>query len=166
MNSRSDIGSCGTMVSLGSASARSNTVFGKNSDRPAEETQPLELHPRADHAADTDAGCQFVRVPQVATTYRHVGSRPYWCHGYEHGFNEHQVVIGNESFPTRASPASDPRLIGIELVRLGLERGGTAAEATEVITSLTERYGQGEFANDAGVRTYDNLFIVADPAEA
>ncbi|NQW16495.1 MAG: C69 family dipeptidase [Chloroflexi bacterium] len=161
-----NIGSCDTMVSVGSASARSNTVFGKNSDRPADETQPLELHPRQDHPADADAGCQFVSVPQAATTYRHVGSRPYWCHGYEHGFNEHQVIIGNEAFPTKALPAAEPRLIGMELVRLGLERGATAAEAIEVITSLTEQYGQGKFENDAGVRTYDNLFIVADPNEA
>ena len=39
-----NVGSCDTMVSVGETSARSNTVFGKNSDRPAEETQPLELH--------------------------------------------------------------------------------------------------------------------------
>ncbi len=81
-----NVGSCDTMVSVGETSARSNTVFGKNSDRPAEETQPLELHLRQEHPAGTEAGCQFVNVPQVPTTYRHVGSRPYWCHGYEHGF--------------------------------------------------------------------------------
>ena len=161
-----NIGSCDTMVSVGGTSARSNTVFGKNSDRPFDETQPLELHPRQDHPAGADAGCQFVSVPQVSTTYRHVGSRPYWCHGYEHGFNEHQVIIGNEAFPSKASAVSEPRLIGMELVKLGLERGATAAEAAEVITSLTEQYGQGKFENDAGVRTYDNLFIVADPTEA
>jgi hypothetical protein len=161
-----NIGSCDTMVSVSDTSARSNTVFGKNSDRPHDETQPLELHPRQVHPAETDAGCQFVSVPQASTTYRHVGSRPYWCHGYEHGFNEHQVVIGNEAFPSKAVESTDQRLIGMELVRLGLERGATAAEATEVITSLTEQFGQGKFANDAGVRTYDNLFIVADPTEA
>ena len=161
-----NIGSCDTMVSVGGTSARSNTIFGKNSDRPADETQPLELHPRQDHRTNAYAGCQFVSVPQASTTFRHVGSRPYWCHGYEHGFNEHQVVIGNEAFPSKATAVAEPRLIGMELVRLGLERGSTAAEATEVITSLTEQYGQGKFENDAGVRTYDNLFIIADPIEA
>ena len=84
----------------------------------------------------------------------------------ENRCKEHQVVIGNEAFPTKAVAATEPRLIGMELVRLGLERGATAAQATEVITSLTEQYGQGKFENDAGVRTYDNLFIVADPSEA
>jgi secernin len=34
------------------------------------------------------------------------------------------------------------------------------------MTSLVERYGQGKFKNDAGVRTYDNGYIVADPREA
>ncbi|MEZ4709109.1 MAG: hypothetical protein R3A44_18020 [Caldilineaceae bacterium] len=45
--------------------------------------------------------CQFVTLPQVEVTYRHVGSPAYWCWGYEHGFNEHQVVIGNEALPSK-----------------------------------------------------------------
>jgi secernin len=154
------------MVSLGSASFGGNTIFAKNSDRPADEAQPLELHPRQYHAAGSDAGCQFVSVPQVEVTYRHIGSRPYWCHGYEHGANEHQVVIGNEALPSKQSSAAEPRLIGMELVRLGLERGATAREAVGVITSLTSEFGQGAFDNSEGIRTYDNAFIVADPEEA
>ena len=99
-------------------------------------------------------------------TYRHVGSKPHWCWGYEQGFNEHQVVIGNEGLKSKLEPAEGARLIGMELIRLGLERGRTAAEAVDVITDHVSRFGQGEFVNDADVRTYDNGYIVADPAEA
>lgn len=54
----------------------------------------------------------------------------------------------------------------MEILRLGLERSRTAAEAVELMTGLISQYGQGKFANDAGVRTYDNGYIVADPREA
>jgi len=158
--------SCDTLVALGSVTAQGQTIFAKNSDRPADECQPLELHPRRSHPPGAWLRCQFVKLPQVETTWRHIGSRPYWCWGYEHGVNEHQVVIGNEALPSVLPAAPEPKLIGMELLRLGLERGRSAAEAVEVITGLVSRYGQGKFANDAGVRTYDNGYLVADPHEA
>jgi len=154
------------MVALGSVTAQGQTLFAKNSDRPADECQPLALHPRRSHPTGATLHCQFVDLPQAETNWRHIGSRPYWCWGYEHGFNEHQVVIGNEALPSVLPTAQESKLIGMELLRLGLERGHNAAEAVEVITSLVSRYGQGKFANDAGVRTYDNGYIVADPQEA
>ncbi len=154
------------MVALDSVTAQGQTLFAKNSDRPADECQPLAFHPRRSHPSGTTLACQFVDLPQAATTWRHIGSRPYWCWGYEHGFNEHQVVIGNEALPSNLPTAQEAKLIGMELLRLGLERGRSAAEAVEVITGLVSRYGQGKFANEARVRTYDNGYIVADPREA
>jgi secernin len=156
--------SCDTMVALGGTTVNGQTLFAKNSDRPADECQPLIQRERCTHPPGAVTRCQFVELPEVRETWRHVGSRPYWCLGYEHGFNEHQVVIGNEGLASRiVNP--EPKLIGMELLRLGLERARTAAEAVEVMTELVTRYGQGKF--DAGeVRTYDNGFIVADPREA
>ena len=158
--------SCDTMVALGSATRTGQTIFAKNSDRPVDECQPLIQRQRQTHPPGTVTSCQFVEIPQAETTYCHVGSRPYWCWGYEHGFNEHQVVIGNEGLASRLPEATEPKLVGMEVLRLGLERGKTAAEAVEVMTDCITRYGQGKFANDAGVRTYDNGYIVADPREA
>lgn len=158
--------SCDTMVALGDATRSGQIVFAKNSDRPASECQPLELHERRSHSAGAVTRCQFVELSEADTTHRHVGSRPIWCWGYEHGFNEHQVVIGNEALHSHLPPAREPKLIGMELLRLGLERGRTAQEAVAVMTDLISRYGQGVFENDAGVRTYDNGYIVADPREA
>ncbi|MEZ4864713.1 MAG: C69 family dipeptidase [Caldilineaceae bacterium] len=158
--------SCDTMVALANATATGQTIFAKNSDRPADECQPLVLRERQTHAPGALTRCQFVTIPQVATTYRHIGSRPYWCWGYEHGFNEHQVAIGNEALHSKFPEATEAKLVGMEILRLGLERARTAAEAVDVITGLVSVYGQGKFANDAGVRTYDNGYIVADPHEA
>ncbi|MDG0866651.1 hypothetical protein [Candidatus Lucifugimonas marina] len=157
--------SCDTMVAVGGATRGGNTVFAKNSDRPYNEAQPLILVPASDHSGG-NSGTQFADVPQVERTYRHVGSKPYWCAGYEHGFNEHQVVIGNEALPSLLPEVSEPKLVGMEVLRLGLERSKTAEEAVDVITGLVSEYGQGKFSNDAGVRTYDNIYLIADPTSA
>ena len=157
--------SCDTMVALPSATKDNQTIFAKNSDRPATECQPLVQRPRETHPTNAITKCQFVEFPELTTTYRHIGSRPYWCWGYEHGFNEHQVVIGNEGLGSKYEFDS-PKLIGMELIRLGLERAETAAEAVTVMTELITKYGQGKFSNDQGVRTYDNGYIIADPKEA
>ncbi|MDP3061653.1 MAG: C69 family dipeptidase [Chloroflexota bacterium] len=157
---------CDTMVALPSATRHGQTLFAKNSDRPSEECQPLVQRERRSHTLGAVTRCQFVRLPEVPVTYRHIGSRPYWCWGYEHGFNEHQVVIGNEGLASRNPEFAEPKLIGMEILRLALERGRTAVEAVEVMTALIGRYGQGKFSNTENVRTYDNGYIVADPREA
>ncbi|MDP6402440.1 MAG: C69 family dipeptidase [SAR202 cluster bacterium] len=157
---------CDSMVALPNSTRGRQMLFAKNSDRPAEECQPLVQLDRSQYPPGTNAECQFLELPQADVTYRHVGSRPWWCWGYEHGFNEHQVVIGNEALASRFPEFQEPKLIGMDLNRLGLERGRTAAEAVDVITSVVSKYGQGLVRNDLGVRTYDNGFIVADPAEA
>tara|TARA_B100000470_G_scaffold76083_1_gene58553 strand:+ start:698 stop:2035 length:1338 start_codon:yes stop_codon:yes gene_type:complete len=157
--------SCDTMVALGSATHGRNTVFAKNSDRPQEEAQPLVMVAGSDHSGGF-SGTQFVDVPQVGHTYRHVGSKPYWCAGYEHGFNEHQVVIGNEALPSLLKEVKTPKLVGMEALRIALERSRSAEEAVDVITNLVSEFGQGKFANYDGVRTYDNIYLIADPTSA
>src|SRR5690348_6921204 len=97
--------SCDTLIALGNVTTNGQTIFAKNSDRPATECQPLVQYEHQAHAAGQVVHCQFVDLPQVSTTYRHIGSRPYWCWGYEHGFNEHQVVIGNEALHSRLPEA-------------------------------------------------------------
>jgi len=153
------------MVALGGSTKGGNTIFAKNSDRPHDEPQPLIQVQAADHSGGF-SGTQFVDVPQADHTYRHVGSKPYWCAGYEHGYNEHQVVIGNEALPSLLPETSEPKLVGMELLRLGLERSQSAEEAVDVVIGLVSEFGQGKFANSAGVRTYDNIYLIADPSSA
>ncbi|NWU90453.1 SCRN2 protein, partial [Upupa epops] len=58
-------------------------------------------------------------------------------------------------------------LLGMDLVRLGLERGSSAQEALEVMVDLLERYGQGGSCKEDPVPfTYHNTFLLADRAEA
>lgn len=87
--------------------------------------------------------------------------------GCEHGANEHGVVIGNEAVWTRVPEEEGKHLLGMDLVRLGLERGKTSKEALDVITSLLEIFGQGGACaqNDPSF-TYHNSFLIADVNEA
>ena len=90
--------------------------------------------------------------------------------GAEMGANEHGVAIGNEAVWNRLSDPdydSVPRLLGMDLLRLGLERGRTAFEALQVITKLLEEFGQGGPCSDImPEHTYHNSFLIADPKEA
>jgi len=157
--------SCDTLVVLAPHTRDGHTLFAKNSDRPATECQPLCWSPRATHPPGSRVRCQYVEVPQAPETLAVLGSRPWWLWGFEHGVNERGVAIGNEALHTREEPA-ETGLLGMDLVRLGLERGRTAAEAKRVITDHLERYGQGGSAAHGSTRRYHNSFIVADPGEA
>jgi secernin len=58
-----------------------------------------------------------------------------------------------------------PGILGMELVRLGLERADTASDAVEVMTELVERYGQygaGTAGQPRPDAAYDNSYLVAD----
>ena len=157
--------SCDTLVVLGPHTRDGHTLFAKNSDRPPDECQPLFRAPRLAHPSRTLLRCQYLDIPQVDETLAVLGSRPWWLWGLEHGVNEHRVVIGNEALHTREEPEATG-LLGMDLVRLGLERGRTAAEAKQVIATLLERHGQGGNASYREARRYHNSFIIADPFEA
>jgi len=157
--------SCDTLVVQAAHTRDGHTLFAKNSDRPATECQPLYRGSAASHPPSSTVRCQYLEVPQAPATLAVLGSRPWWLWGFEHGVNERRVAIGNEALHTREEPA-ETGLLGMDLVRLGLERGGTADEAKRVITEHLERHGQGGSAAYGGTRRYHNSFIIADPEEA
>ncbi|RMF24914.1 MAG: secernin-3, partial [Deltaproteobacteria bacterium] len=156
---------CDSIFVPASLSATGKPLFAKNSDRPEGESQPLVQVPAADHRAGEPIRCQYIEIEQVAHTHAFIGSRPHWLWGLEHGVNEHRVAIGNHTIYTK-DPLAETGLLGMDLVRLGLERAATAAEAVEVITGLIERYGQGGSGFLDTVWPYHNSFLIADPTSA
>lgn len=156
---------CDTMAARGAATTTGFTLFAKNSDRERNEAQFLDLQPAREYGRGAVVRCTYLAIPQASRTAAVLLSRPFWIWGAEMGANEHGVVIGNEAVHPRALPQRREALIGMDLLRLGLERGTTAAEAVEVITGLLERFGQGGSCGHMARRYYDNSFIVADARE-
>ncbi len=117
-------------------------LFAKNSDRDPNEAQILEWHPRSLHPDGSTVHCTWLDVPQARETHSVLISRTFWMWGAEMGANEHGVVIGNEAVFTNV-PVQEKGLIGMDLLRLALERAETAEQAVEVVTQLLETVGQG-----------------------
>lgn len=153
---------CDTMA----AAIEGGTLFAKNSDRERNEAQYLELLPAREYGAGATVRCTYIAIPQARRTHAVLLSRPCWIWGAEMGANEHGVVIGNEAVHPRATPQRREALLGMDLLRLGLERSTSAAEAVEVITSLLEAHGQGGSAGHMLRRWYDNSFLISDAGES
>lgn len=161
--------SCDTWVALPDATADGSVILAKNSDRPPMEAQPLVHLPRQKHSDGERIKCTYIDIPQVAETYEHIGSKIWWAFGYEQGMNEYGVAIGNEAVWSKESYQWGDGLLGMDLLRLGLERARTAYQALHVIVALIERYGQSgdcEYPGEWGKANYHNSFLIADPKEA
>jgi secernin len=156
---------CDTSVATSPATADGSVIFAKNSDRKANECQPLCYYPRQKHPAGSVVRCTHREIPQARETYGVLGSRPYWMWGFEIGVNEFGVAAGNEAVYGREGH-DEEGLLGMDYLRLGLERGRTAYEALQVIVDLLEQFGQGGIADVIEPRSYHNSFIIADPREA
>ena len=159
---------CDTFVAYPPASPPNTVIFGKNSDRPRGEGQSIRRYPAASYDNENNNAelkCTYITIPQAKQTNAVLLSQIDWMYGAEMGANEHGVVIGNEAVWTRVPPIDDGEraLLGMDLVRLGLERGRTSREALDVITSLLEEYGQGgPCAEDDPSFTYHNSYLICD----
>jgi secernin len=157
---------CDTLVALGDSTTDGSILFAKNSDREPNEAHEVVLVESASHSAGEAVKCTYLTIPQIKYTYAVLLSKPYWIWGAEMGANEHGVVIGNEALFTRVPMEKEPGLIGMDLLRLGLERGASAREALDTITTLLEIYGQGGNCGHTHPLYYHNSFLIADPTEA
>ena len=157
--------SCDTIVINSRCSAYGQNILAKNSDRPTGEPQPLCFYDTKEYPEGAILHTTYLDIPQVRKTYAVVGSRPYWIWGFEMGYNEMGLIIGNEAEWSRMEAETEEGLLGMDLLRLGLERAATAREAIEVITDLLKKYGQKASASMLRTRYYENSFILADRSE-
>lgn len=78
----------------------------KNSDRPTGEPQPLCYYEGKEYEEGAVVQTTHLTIPQVRKTYAVVGSRPYWIWGFEMGYNEKGLVIGNDDWGESETSAS------------------------------------------------------------
>ncbi len=148
---------CDTLCVVGAT----GTLFAKNSDRPPDEVQIVEGLARRVAGGTVDT--QYLSLPD-AGAHALLVSRPAWLWGAEHGVNEHRVAIGNEKVWTiDDAKRAPPALLGMDLVRLALERARTADEALEQLTDLLGKHGQGGSGELDHDEPYFSSFLIADP---
>ena len=148
---------CDTLCAIGPSGA----LFAKNSDRQPTEVQLIESLPA--RPVGGTLRTQYLDLPDRGAAAI-TGSRPNWLWGLEHGVNEHRVAIGNEKVYTRLNANKEPpALIGMDIVRLGLERATTADRALDVMTAAIEQYGQGGVCDETTGESYFSSFLICDP---
>lgn len=151
---------CDTLCQIGA----SGSLFAKSSDRPPGEPQVLTS--MAERSDGGRVSTQYIKFDDRGSTTG-VLSQPTWLWGAEHGVNRYGVAIGNEKiWTTTPAPIEPIGLIGMDLVRLGLERGRSATEALEVMTELLERHGQAGIADEIDHEAYFSSFLIVDPSGA
>lgn len=157
---------CDTMVALANSTYDGSILFAKNSDREPNEASMLVIIPAANHAAGSRVKCTYIEIPQVEHTYQVLLAKPFWMWGTEMGANEFGVVIGNEAVFSKEPYGKDPGLLGMDFIRLALERASSAYQALELITALLAEFGQSGNCGFTHKMYYHNSFLIADKKEA
>lgn len=129
------------VVALAPATQDGHALFGHNCNARRGETLWPYRQPGHDAPPGEAVEATHVRVPQARHTHAFVGSRLADGWGCPHGVNDRGVAIGCTTIHTRLR-SDEPGLTGPDLVRLGLERGGSAYLAVELLTDLITRHGQ------------------------
>ena len=154
---------CDTFVALADATADGSVIFGQE-QRPGAQRGPrggARPGGRARRRGRSRARTSPSRRSRARNAV--LLGKPYWIWGAEMGANSHGVVIGNEAVFTKVPYEKQPGLIGMDLLRLGLERADSAEAAVTVMTDLLAEHGQGGNCGHTHDFRYHNSFLVADP---
>lgn len=158
---------CDSFVALSPATINGSVILAKSADCQVNEAHALVRFPRRKHVPGARFKSTHLVIPQVAETYEVILSKSFWTWGAEIGINEYGVAIGNEAvFTTLQQHETQDGLMVIDMLRLGLERGRTAREAVEAITTALEMFGQGGNCELSGNSHFDGSYLIADPNEA
>lgn len=160
---------CDILIATPSVTKNKEMLFAKNSDRKPNEAQVIEYLPRQQHQEER-VDLTYVSVPQATETYAVLLSRPWWMWGAEMGTNEFGLTIGNTAVFTTEKYQSTG-MLGMDILRLALERTKNAKQALQFIAHLIEAGFQGgdatyeqEFFSPSSF--YHNSFVIADPHDA
>jgi dipeptidase len=153
------------MVALGNSTKDGSVIFAKNSDRQPNEPLIMVRVPRKQYQKGMKVQCTYIEIDQAEETYEVFLLKPSWIWGCEMGCNEFGLNIGNEAVFTKEKYGED-RLLGMDMIRIALERCRTSDEALEMIIGLLGTYGQGGNCGYEKKFTYHNSFLIADKSSA
>jgi len=158
--------SCDTFCILKGYGEDDSFYFAKNSDRSPNEASQVVYCEGQNHDENEELKCTYITIPQAPVTYSTLLCKPYWMWGAEMGVNEFGVCIGNEAIVTKVKPLVQSSLLGMDILRIALERSETAEQAKNIICNLISTYGQGGAGSHGDLVYYDNSFLIVDFKEA
>jgi len=151
------VGECTTFCANGKALAAGvGSIISKNRDLGPNTISEVAKENGSNHASAEIYKAAYIDIPQASRTFSFVGSRSAGRWGYGMGINEFQVIVSDNDAPTRDELAFTNGLHDNDYVRLVLERAKTAREGVQILTKLTETYGQAWNAI---------MFEIGDPQE-
>jgi dipeptidase len=140
------------------------SIFLKNSDRSPNEPNLCIFFHSGEARGEVD--CTYIKIPDPNKHYATLLIKPSWTWGAEMGINEFGVSIGNEAVFTKSKGKKTSSLIGMDFVRLALERCKDAKSATDEIVRLLKEYGQGGNCGFDHEFYYDNSYLISDYTES
>lgn len=156
---------CDTMVALGNSTVDGRVILAKNADRQPNEHLLTIRVPRRSHPPGSKLQTTYLTIDQAEETYEAILLKPHWIWGAEMGGNEYGLNIGNEAVFTR-EPKAKEGLLGMDMLRLALERCKNCREALDLMVELLAQHGQGGNCGFEKPFTYHNAFLLADRQEA
>ncbi|WP_019879059.1 C69 family dipeptidase [Succinispira mobilis] len=136
-------GECTTFMANGKAVAGGKgTIIAKNRDVGVNALSEINIHEARRHTDNHLYKAAYIDIPQVAETYKFIGSRSAGRWGYGMGINEFQVIASDNDANSRDALDFKSGLHDNDVIRLILERAKTAREGVQVVTDLVEKYGQ------------------------
>ncbi len=158
---------CDSFVALPASTLRQSMIFAKSADCQLNEAHYLLHLPHVKHIRGEAVRLTHTVIPQAEETYEVFLSKSFWTYGAEIGINEFGLSIGNEAvYTTLMKEEKAEGIIGIDMLRLALERARTCREAIQVIGSLLKEFGQGGNCELPGNSHFDINYLLADPQEA
>jgi len=152
---------CDTFVVLRSKSGY--PIFGKNSDRDANEPQIFTFIGKEDYKEKIKT--TYIEIEPYKKRYSIFLSKPVWLWGGEMGINEVGVSIGNEAVFTKIK-YKETGLTGMDMIRIALETSQTSLEAVNKLIEINEKYGQGGNCGYEKKMFYHNSFLISDSNDA
>ena len=132
---------CDTLVALTNSTKNKTVLFAKNSDRQPNEPHIMIRIPRRTYPKGAKVKCTYIEIDQARETYEVMLLKPSWIWGAEMGCNEWGLNIGNEAVFTKEKQGP-PSLLGMDMLRIALERCRTADEALRCLIDCWKDTGR------------------------
>lgn len=157
---KQSFGNCTTLMAHGKAARGGGLIMAKNRDQAYMTPSAVMVQPHKKYLPGTTCKTVTITLPQVTETYAFTGSGSAGAFGVAFGINEKKVAVASNDANSRDELTYEQGLSDNDVVRLVLERAGSAKEGMELVAKLTETYGQGYHGETYEIGDPNEIWVV------